>query len=327
MVRVPLTRDGQSWNAATPATTTARDPPTRMFRRETSVEIRPMLRDIVLIGALLFSSIGAAAATTVEGTFAFQGGRRVTEGHLRYEPTGSDPLDQHIVIWMNAHGASQPITSYAVEMTKPLHVIIVDSSLSTFAHIHPTLGPDGFFRIDQHFPAPGTYYLYADGLPNGADHQVFRFPLRIGNQPAVAPVALVPTGRELSAGPYTVDLSKARLTAGTVDTLEVGVYEGDAPARNLHPYLGAAAHAVFLNSRDLTYVHVHPMAQGSDTTGMDMKGMDMSTTRSMDLPDSASVPARIVLHVAVNEPGLYKMWLQFRGGSRLYVVPFVLRAE
>jgi len=35
----------------------------------------------------------------------------------------------------------------------------------------------------------------------------------------------------------------------------------------------------------------------------------------------------MVLHVAVKEPGLYKMWLQFRGGKQLYVAPFVLRAE
>ena len=47
----------------------------------------------------------------------------------------------------------------------------------------------------------------------------------------------------------------------------------------------------------------------------------------MDLPDSASIPATMVLHVSVSEPGLYKMWLQFRGGNQLYIAPFVLRAE
>jgi hypothetical protein len=280
-----------------------------------------MLREIALIGTLLLSPLVPAAPTTVSGTFAFQGGQPVTDGHLRYEPTGSDSLDQHIAIWMSAHGTSQPITSYAVEMTKPLHVIIVDSSLSTFLHIHPTQGPDGIFRIEQRFPALGTYYLYADGVPNGGDHQVFRFLISIGKGAPTGQTALVPTGRELTAGPYTVDLSKARLMAGSVDELEVGVYEGGAPAKNLHPYLGAPAHAVFLNARDLTYVHVHPMPEGAAMPGMDMKGMNM------DLPDSASVPATMVLHVAVKEPGLYKMWLQFRGGTQLYIVPFVLRAE
>src|SRR5690349_23673642 len=249
-------------------------------RPEGTPETKPMLREIALIGALLLSPLVLATPTMVSGTFAFQGGQPVTDGHLRHEPTGPDPLDQHIAIWMSAHGASQPITNYSVEMTKPLHVIIVDSGLATFLHIHPTLGPDGIFRIDQRFPGAGTYYLYADGVPNGGDHQVFRFVLSIGKgPPAATRAALVPTGRELTAGPYTVDLSKARLTAGSVDELEVGVYEGGAPAKNLHPYLGAPAHAVFLNTRDLTYVHVHPMPQGAAMAGMDMSAMNM------DLPD------------------------------------------
>ena len=289
-----------------------------------------MLREIALTGTLLFSPVLRAAPVSVSGMFAFQGGQSVTDGHLSYEPTGSDSLEQHIVIWMSAHGSAQPILSYSVEMTKKLHVIIVDSSLSTFLHIHPTLGSDGLFRIDQRFPGPGTYYLYADGIPDNGDHQVFRFVLTVGKGAAARQPALVPTGRELTVGPYTVDLSKARLTAGSVDELEVGVYESGAPAKDLHPYLGAPAHAVFLNARDLTYVHVHPMLEGGmpamDMKGMNMKGMDMSSM-NRDLPDSASVPATMVLHVAVKEPGLYKMWLQFRGGSQLYVAPFVLRAE
>jgi hypothetical protein len=285
-----------------------------------------MLREIALIGALSFSQVAFAAPTTVEGAFAFQGGQPTTDGHLRYEPAGPDPLNEHLAIWMTAHGASQPITNYAVEMTKPLHVIIVDSSLSTFMHLHPTLGADGIFRIDQRFPAPGTYYLYADGLPNNGDHQVFRFVLILGKAAASRQLALVPTGRELTVGPYTVDLSKARLAAGSVDELEVGVYEGGATAKDLHPYLGAPAHAVFLNTRDLTYVHVHPIPEGMDVKGMNMPGMNMPAI-PMDLPDSASVPGSLVLHVSVKEPGLYKMWLQFRGGSQLYIAPFVLRAE
>jgi hypothetical protein len=29
---------------------------------------------------------------------------------------------------------------------------------------------------------------------------------------------------------------------------------------DLHPYLGLLAHAIFIDRRDLTYTHVHPMA-------------------------------------------------------------------
>jgi hypothetical protein len=34
----------------------------------------------------------------------------------------------------------------------------------------------------------------------------------------------------------------------------------------------------------------------------------------------------MVLHVGVGRPGPYKLWLQFLGGERVYVAPFVLVA-
>ncbi len=269
----------------------------------------------------------AAASPTLSGTFAFQGGQAKTEGHLRLTAMGSNPLKQHIDIWMSTPASPQPIRSYATEMTKKLHVVIVSSDFSTFLHVHPVLGADGHFTLDQQFPAPGLYYLYADGEPNEGDHQVFRFNVQLSkNNTSTRPV-LVPTGKEVSVGPYTVDLSRARLHAGEMDTIEVQILKGDTPARDLHPYLGVPAHAVFLNSRDLTYVHVHPMPlMTGSPDSMNMPRMDMSKMKT-DMPDTASSPPDMMLHVSVKEPGTYKLWLQFRGGGQLYIAPFVLVAN
>jgi hypothetical protein len=268
----------------------------------------------------------AAASTTLSGTFAFQGGQAKTEGHLRLTAAGGNPLKQHIDIWMSSPASPQPIRSYGTEMTKKLHVVIVSSDFSTFLHVHPALGADGHFTLDQQFPAPGLYYLYADGVPNDGDHQVFRFNVQLSKNDSPARPVLVPTGKEVSVGPYTVDLSRARLHAGEMDTIEVQILKGDTPATDLHPYLGVPAHAVFLNSQDLTYVHVHPMPLMPGSETMNMPGMDMSKM-TMDMPDNASSPPDMALHVSVKEPGTYKLWLQFRGGSQLYIAPFVLVAN
>jgi hypothetical protein len=268
----------------------------------------------------------AAASPTLSGTFAFQGGQAKTDGHLRLTAMGNNPLMQHIDIWMSSPASPRPIRSYGTEMTKKLHVVIVSSDFSTFLHVHPALGADGHFTLDQQFPAPGLYYLYADGVPNDGDHQVFRFNVQLSKNTSPARPVLVPTGKEVSVGPYTVDLSRARLHAGEMDTIEVQILKGDAPATDLHPYLGVPAHAVFLNSQDLTYVHVHPMPLMSGSDAMNMPGMDMSKM-TMDMPDSASCPPDMALHVSVKEPGTYKLWLQFRGGSQLYIAPFVLVAN
>ena len=267
----------------------------------------------------------AAASPTLSGTFVFQGGQAKTEGHLRLTPAAGSPLKQHIDLWMCLPDSpQQPIRKYGTEMTKKLHVVIVSSDFSTFLHVHPELGANGHFTLDQQFPAPGLYYLYADAVPNDGDHQVFRFAVQLSKSGAPARPVLVPTGKEVTVGPYTVDLSRARLHAGSMDTIEVQILKGDAPARDLHPYLGVPAHAVFLSSQDLTYVHVHPMPMTPGSP--DMTNMDMSKM-TMDMPDTASSPPDMVLHVSVKERGTYKLWLQFRGGSQLYVAPFVLVAN
>jgi hypothetical protein len=280
----------------------------------------------VLASLLLLSSQVSIAAmpSSLPGKYSLQGGTPKTEGHLRITSSPRDPLKQHIDIWMSNPSSPSPIHNYAIEMTKKLHVVIVNSDFTSFMHIHPMLNPDGHFTIDQQFPAPGLYYLYADGEPNNLDHQVFRFDLTVSKTDRSKAPLLSPTGREVNIGPYTVDLSQVRLSAGGMDMIDVHILKGDKPANDLHPYLGAAAHAVFLNSKDLSYVHVHPMAMGEPMAPMTGPGpMKMGP----DLPENSISSPDMMLHISIKEPGTYKMWLQFRGGSQLYVAPFVLTAQ
>ena len=284
------------------------------------------------MGLIVVSAMALGEPSIIKGSFAFQGSTPVTQGYLRMNSIGGNPLKEHIEIWMTPLNSSHPISSYQVEMTKKIHVVVVSKDFGTFLHIHPVLGPGGLFRIDQEFPAPGLYYLYADGLPNDANHQVFRFTLTVGT-PGVqkAPDLTVLPGMKDTVGPYTVSLSKGLLTVGSMDMIEVKIFKGGSPAKDLHPYLGAPGHAVFLNSRDLSYVHVHPMEMGAmaKMMGMQMAGMTPSQMQKMmpDMPDSASSPPDMALYVSVKEQGIYKLWLQFRGGTQLYVAPFVLIAN
>jgi hypothetical protein len=265
--------------------------------------------------------------SVLTGSFAFQGGNAITHGYLRMNSIDGNLLKQHIEIWMTPLNSSHPIVNYGVEMTKKLHVVLVSKDFVTFVHLHPVLGHDGLFRIDQQFPATGVYYLYADGEPNDGDHQVFRFTLNVGT-PGVAkpPDLTVLPGMEVTVGPYRVNLSKGVLRTDSTDMIDVKILKGGSPAKDLHPYLGAPAHAVFLNSADLSYVHVHPTRMGAM---VNMAAMTPNEMRKMtaDVPDSASSPPEMMIYVSVKEAGIYKLWLQFRGGNQLYVAPFVLIAN
>jgi hypothetical protein len=285
-------------------------------------------RPISIFSALLVFSLSASVAlaadtTPLVGKYSLQGGSPKTEGHLRATIAGKNPLVQHLDIWMTSPPSPQPIRNYAVEMTKKLHVVIVSADFSQFMHIHPELNTAGHFAIDQQFPSPGLYYIYVDGEPNNLDHQVFRFDLNVSGSSEQKPRTISPTGREVNIGPYTVDISQVKLSAGGMDMIDVHILKGDKPANDLHPYLGASAHAVFLNSKDLSYVHVHPMSM----QGMDMATGGMSMNSGPELPDNSISSPDMMLHISVKEPGTYKMWLQFRGGNQLYVAPFVLTAQ
>jgi len=273
-----------------------------------------------------------AVAGPLEGTNALQAGHSQTRGFLNVTMVAGDPLEQHLDLWMTPASGGGAIRQYTVEMTKRLHMIIVSDDFEHFLHIHPTLGADGHFSIDARFPTPALYHIYADAEPAGIGQQVFRFDVPIAGGRAASARSLAPTGRSVAAGPYIVTLSATTVSAGRETDVTVHVLHDGQPARDLHPYLGALAHAVFLNARDLTYVHVHPAPLGAagasamggmnmgDMTGMG--GMDMTP-----LPDTASSSPDMLLRVMLREPGTSKLWLQFRGGTELYVAAFVITAE
>ena len=77
----------------------------------------------------------------------------VTAGEFRFRVDGPD-------------GA--PVTSYAVVHDKPMHLIVVRRDLTGYQHLHPTMDPDGTWRVDLTLDAPGVYRAYADFAVIGA---------------------------------------------------------------------------------------------------------------------------------------------------------------
>jgi hypothetical protein len=271
----------------------------------------------------VFVLAAAAAGPVSNGVFALQGGTSHALGFMRSTPLTSDTLGRHLDLWMTPKGERGPLRRYAIDMTKYLHLIVVSDDFTHFAHLHPNLGSDGHFRIDEVFPENGRYHIYADGEPSGLGQQVFRFDLQVGGPALGATRFVAPTGPTQVAGPYEVTLSDTTLRAGQEGQLDVEILHDGRAATDLHPYLGALAHAVFLNAGDLSYVHVHPTALDDSGSAMgDMGHMQMKT-----LPAGARSSPHMRLMVDLHERGRYRLWLQFLGGTELYVVPFTIEAK
>lgn len=285
-----------------------------------------MIRRIVLAALVALTSLAAASPLT--GTFALSGGTAKTRAYLL--DGGADPLARSLAIWMTRPNGA-PIVRYDVDMTKLLHLIVVSDDFAWFDHVHPAFDRNGRFRIAERFPRPALYHLYADAEPSGLGQQVFRFDLPVGaGAGTTAGVrTLPPPNARAGAGPYVVRLSATAVRAGHDTPLLVHVRKGGRPARDLHPYLGALAHAVFLSAADLRYVHVHPMPAGgmNDMSFDDMPGMSMESMEMRPLPETATAAPDMVLHVRLPRPGRYALWLQFRGAQTLRVARFTIIAR
>jgi hypothetical protein len=240
-------------------------------------------------------------AASIPGTFALQGEVARTSAVLSIERSGSDPLVRRFDIVFMKNGSQTPIRSFDIDMTKTMHMIIVNDDFTLFLHVHPTLQKNGHFVLTQRLPFPGLYHMYADTHPHDvAAQQVFRFDVPIGSFRPAQKRDIGETNMTANVQGYTVSLSTNTAYSGTESMIGVRILKDGKPATDLHPYLGAPAHAVFVNVEDLTYAHVHPMPDP-------MGGM--------------------MLHVALSEPGTYKLWLQFMGGNQLIVAPFIITAQ
>ncbi|MDQ2866746.1 MAG: hypothetical protein M3R51_11040 [Candidatus Eremiobacteraeota bacterium] len=256
----------------------------------------------------------------VKGTFALLGG--IQEANARMTVTaaaGKTRLD----ILEKKRGTDSAITAYDVDMTQRMHLILVSDDFSEFRHLHPVLdSTTGRFSIDIALQRGQRYYAYADTKPTALSQQVFRFVIE-PNEPntarrSVAPV-FTPSPATQREGAYAIALSSTRLRAGSPSMMRVDIQKNGKPAADLRTYLGAAAHAVYIDTSTLSYVHVHPMVRGSAAMGMDMSGAGTSA-----MPEQSEAGPRMTMRVPALPIGTYKLWLQFRGGSTLYTAPFTI---
>jgi hypothetical protein len=211
-----------------------------------------------------------------------------------------------------------PILAYDVDMERLIHVIVVRDDFATFAHLHPAFDTTSGTFSQRFTKAPNhRYYVYADSNPRGIGQQVFRFTMESDGAVANSQPSVTASAPAAQAGPYTVTVVQTTVPANMAHNLKVAISEGGRPAHGLGTYLGAAAHAVFINTSTLAYVHLHPTVVGAAST-MTSMAMGMGT------------PAGPLMQMRLPPlpGGTYKLWLQFRGANGVvYTAAFTLLAR
>jgi hypothetical protein len=287
------------------------------------VERRSLSRLVLgAAGAIALASIvvGVRAAAGAEqlGIFALLGSSAKVVSTARSQPAGATAT---LLIRQFQPDGKTPILAYDVDMQKPIHLIVVRDDLGEFMHLHPTLErATGTFRQSFSREPGRRYYAYADTTPHGIGQQVFRFTIAPDGttpqrQPSPQRLFATPSPPSVSAGPYAVALARTTLRANAAQPLDLTVLKGGRPASDLVPYLGAAAHAVFIETSTLAYVHIHPTLRGASAGAMGAMNMDAN----------AQAGPRMTMQVPALPAGSYKLWLQFGGaGGAVYTAPFTI---
>ncbi|GAA2643964.1 hypothetical protein GCM10010399_92400 [Dactylosporangium fulvum] len=187
----------------------------------------------------------------------------------------------------------KPVTRYAVEHEKELHLIVVRRDLTGFRHVHPERAADGTWSVPLDVAAAGQYRVFADfrpaaraeGLTLGAD---------VAAPGDYRPQPLPQAAHTATVDGYTVRLD-GDLHAGTAAKLTFTVSRDGRPVTDLEPYLGASGHLVALREGDLAYLHVHP--DGTTFT--------------------AEVPSE----------GKYRLYLDFKHGGTVHTAEFTAATD
>jgi hypothetical protein len=178
-----------------------------------------------------------------------------------------------------------------------MHLVIVRDDLREFAHEHPALGTDGAFVLHYQFKSAGEYHLFADVAPRNAGSQVLMTKLKVAGKTS-ARVAFEPRpatqeidGLHIELKTDTVAVKRTMEVAFTVD-----------PFTGLQPYLGARAHLIAIQQDAVTFVHAHP-------------------------DESKPSDGNFVFLGRFPQPGLYRIWIQFKRNDRLVTGEFTLEAK
>ena len=190
-----------------------------------------------------------------------------------------------------------------VEHEKKIHFIMVSSDLSWFDHQHPEYTPSGSYDLPYTFKNGGSYILFADYKPTGADHNLEKINVEVKGKPLASKTF---TQSQLTSKVDGFEVSLVpekgiKFESGSQLHIKGVITKGGKAVdpTTLENYLGAKAHMVVIGLEDKNYLHVHP--------GVENGNFD--------------------LHTTFEKPGIYRGWLQFQSDGKVHTADFVIKVE
>ena len=262
-------------------------------------------------------------------------GKPAVQSHRSYEMELTSKLAQVepgkpvAIAYKIKNDKGQILKNYEVVHEKIMHFIVIRKDLQYFQHIHPTFNEStGDFNIDVTFPTNGPYRMFPDFTP-----------AKSKDNPQLLPVTLFKDIEVEDLGKYTTQNVKPDITGKkTVGDYEISfiiqkqeqlkaqkeltyslvISKNGQPVKDLENYLGALGHSVILRAGNLDFIHTHPKTMtGSNTDKHMMQGADTKQSTGPQIDFETSFP----------EPGIYKIFTQFRHQEKVITVDYAIQVN
>ncbi len=212
--------------------------------------------------------------------------------------------------------SGEPVGVFTKNYTKLMHLIIADSSLTDYQHLHPEY-KDGWFEISVIFPEEGRYNLYLDFVPLGGIEQQIGMSLKTANFTEEEETKNEEDLSTKKVEGYKIALKftgplKADMLSKMEQKLTFEITQNEQPVTALKPYLGAFGHMVMINTETFDYYHVHPVQN------VELK------EDAIGGPNVEFAPMAIYQQF---KPGNYRIFAQFNPDGNLITVPFTVNVE
>ena len=186
------------------------------------------------------------------------------------------------------------VRHFEIVHEKLLHLFVVSENLDYFAHIHPTLQPDGSFRQNVCLPYGGMYRLLADFYPSGSVPQLAVGTIFVAGNSSPPHLGASLTPSKAANLTASLRLDPVQPLAGLQTKL---IFSLD-PATGLQPYLGTWAHMLAASEDLIDLIHVHPfLADGGPT---------------------------MQFNVIFPRTGFYRVWTQFQRENTVNTTVFTI---
>ena len=195
--------------------------------------------------------------------------------------------------------------------TQKLHLLIIDSSLEDYHHVHPTpTNQPGIYEFQWQPKQQDAYRMWADIAPLDTNRQEFVMAdLLPGAKPAM-PIDREPKMKS-TVGNYNFKLyfDSNELRNGSTVTGHIIVTDLEGhPVKDLEPIMGAYAHLVGFYDDFKSIIHIHPMGE-EPTQSSDRSGPE------------------IIFFMDPEQDGFIKLFVQVKIGGQEVIAPFAFAIQ